>query len=632
MPPPHERRPDWGSQRTERMPGRPQPRTERIAPQAPPPAPPHQPQGQEPSRRRKPWLIPAAAAGALALIYLGDLALSSGKMPRGTEVGGIEVGGMSTTAAEQTLRSRLEPEKGKYIPIEAGSVRTKLTPEAAGLHIDWSTTLADADDQPLNPFTRMSSLFGSRRQIDVVTQADNEALSDALDGINSLVRKEPADGTIRFDGLTPKAVSAVPGTNLDNAGATTAILRDWTSGNTVQLPILEVEPAGQVTDAAITTAITDLAKPAVSDDVKVVGEGKEATITPRTIAGALSFAPDGRGGLKPVVDVPAITDAVKPQLASTEQPAKDASVTLVGATPQVTPSSNGRGVDYEKTFAGLAEVLARTDDRTVTAIYGDQPAKLTTDKVEKLGIKGVISKFSTGGFAADSGLNIKRAAETINGRILQPGETFSLNNATGLREAPQGYVAAGIIEDGHPARGVGGGVSQLATTLYNAAYFAGMTDVGHREHSYYISRYPPAREATVFEGAIDLQFRNDLPTGVLIQTVWTPSNITVQFWGTKKFEVTSAPGPKTNPVPQQTLTIPAGEKCSPSPGGPGFTTTDTRTMKDVTTGQSTSKTRTVRYKPSPKVVCAGAEPPPGAEPEPEDHYDADSPEDSEPPG
>ncbi|WP_345045874.1 winged helix-turn-helix transcriptional regulator, partial [Georgenia daeguensis] len=90
------------------------------------------------------------------------------------------------------------------------------------------------------------------------------------------------------------------------------------------------------------------------------------------------------------------------------------------------------------------------------------------------------------------------------------------------------------------AREVGGGISQFATTLYNASYFSGMKDAGHKEHSYYISRYPAGREATVFQNhdgssVIDLKFTNDAPTGVVIQTIWTPSSITVRMWGTKRY-------------------------------------------------------------------------------------------------
>jgi vancomycin resistance protein YoaR len=194
-----------------------------------------------------------------------------------------------------------------------------------------------------------------------------------------------------------------------------------------------------------------------------------------------------------------------------------------------------------------------------------------------------------------------------------PGETFSLNETTGHRTAAKGYVEAGIISDGAPGRGVGGGVSQFATTTYNAAYFAGLKDAGHKEHSFYISRYPPGREATVFQNAdgstaIDMKFTNIMDTGIAIQTVWTPQTITVRLWGTKKYEVESITGPKTNITEPQPRQGPAAN-CKPSNGSQGFTITDTRVVREVGTGREVSRTtRTVKYNPNPKIVCGG--PPP----------------------
>jgi vancomycin resistance protein YoaR len=558
------------------------------------------------SLAKRRWMVPAAALGVLLLAYLVDLAATRGDMPRGVQVSGVALGGLTEAAAQQTLIAELTPDLRRNVAIRAGQVSTSLAPASAGLRVDWASTIDAAAHQPLNPFTRLGSLFGATTEVGVVTSADENRLGDALDGINTLVRKDPTDGGVRYDGSTPTAVKPAPGTALDLPAAAAEIKRDWTAGLPLELPTTSVEPAGHVSDAAVSKTLAEVAGPAVSAPVTVIGNGREASLSPSIIAGALSFVPDGTGGLKPIVDIPKLADAIRPELVTTEQPAMDASVSLIGATPVVTPSVDGHGINYEDTFAGLVEVLKRPVNRQISAVYAAQPAKLTTEQVDALGIKGSISTFSTGGFAADSGQNIKRAAETINGQILKPGETFSLNTATGPRDAPQGYVPAGIIEAGHPARGIGGGVSQLATTLYNAAYFAGMTDTGHQEHSYYISRYPVAREATVYEGAIDLKFRNDLTTGVLIQTAWTPASITVTFWGTKRYEVTSATSPRSNPIPQQTLNMPPGQPCTPSAGGQGFTATDTRTMRDLGNGQTTTSTHTVHYKPSPAVVCAAA--------------------------
>jgi vancomycin resistance protein YoaR len=215
----------------------------------------------------------------------------------------------------------------------------------------------------------------------------------------------------------------------------------------------------------------------------------------------------------------------------------------------------------------------------------------------------VMGEFTTGGFAVDSGRNIKRAAEVINGTIIGPGETFSLNGLTEPRDAAHGYIEAGVIQDGHASRDVGGGVSQVATTTYNAAYFAGMTDVVHKPHSFYISRYPPGREATVVGGPVDLKWRNDTPGGVLVQTVWTPSTLTVRIWGTKRYNVTSTPGPRTKPTTPNKVEIPAGEPCTPSQGAPGFTITDTRTLRDLRTGAVRTEKRTTKYNPAPIVSC-----------------------------
>jgi vancomycin resistance protein YoaR len=102
---------------------------------------------------------------------------------------------------------------------------------------------------------------------------------------------------------------------------------------------------------------------------------------------------------------------------------------------------------------------------------------------------------------------------------------------------------------------------------------------------------------------IDLKFTNDSATGIAIQTIWTPSSLTVKLWGTKRYTVESIPGTRANPSDPQTKPGPA-ENCHASNGAPGFTTTDTRVLKDASSGREVSRsTRTVRYNPQPKITC-----------------------------
>ncbi len=553
--------------------------------------------------QRRAALVAAAVLGLLALVYGIDLGLSRGEVPRGVTVAGVPVGGLERPVAEQRLREEIEPRLTEPVPVRAGTIQTTLDPAAAGLGLDWPATLDQAGEQPLNPWTRLTSLFTSR-EVGVVTTADRERLLGALEALRPQTDRPPAEGTIRFEGTTPVPVDPVPGQNLEVAGATEAMRAGWASGRPVTLPV-RVIPVS-TTPEGIRTAITEIAEPAVSGPVTITGDGAKAILEPEVIATALRFAPADNGGLTVTVDGPIVIGALAPQLARTEVRGRDAEIVFQGSTPTVVPSVDGRTIDWPKSLEPLMEVLARTEDRMLPALYVDQPAKFTTEEANALDAGQVISSFTTGGFAADSGRNIRRIAEQVNGTVVEPGATFSLNGLTAPRNAANGYVEAGIIEDGRPKRGIGGGVSQFATTLYNASYFAGMTDVEHQEHSYYISRYPAGREATVFEGAIDLRFRNDGRTPVLIQTVWTPSDVTVRFLGSKQYDVESITGPRTDFTEPQTQSI-VGEPCTSSSGSPGFTVTDTRILRDPGSGAVVDRqTRQVTYDPQPIVVCESA--------------------------
>jgi hypothetical protein len=140
--------------------------------------------------------------------------------------------------------------------------------------------------------------------------------------------------------------------------------------------------------------------------------------------------------------------------------------------------------------------------------------------------------------------NIHLIADTVNGVVVAPGETFSVNQHVGPRTTAKGYLPAGAIIGGvlyccdHPVN-IGGGVSQFATTLFNAVFFGGYDIVAHSPHSLYFTRYPMGREATLVDPAPDLVFHNDTATPMLIEAVYSETSITVRVYGNNEGRATT---------------------------------------------------------------------------------------------
>jgi vancomycin resistance protein YoaR len=179
--------------------------------------------------------------------------------------------------------------------------------------------------------------------------------------------------------------------------------------------------------------------------------------------------------------------------------------------------------------------------------------------------------------------NIHRAAQILDRVLLQPGERFSMNQSLGKRTIARGFVSAPAISGPIHINSIGGGVSQVATTLYNAAFFAGLRLIAHTPHSFYISRYPKGREATISWGGPELVFQNDWDAPLLMRLKTTPTSITVWFYsqvlGRRVTSVTGAPRDVVRPqtVYVKDATLPPGSRrLLQSAGASGFTVSYTR--------------------------------------------------------
>jgi vancomycin resistance protein YoaR len=184
---------------------------------------------------------------------------------------------------------------------------------------------------------------------------------------------------------------------------------------------------------------------------------------------------------------------------------------------------------------GVAAGQARSDgdppaSSPLPSIPGPPQPRIRDPEPKPPPANEVVARFTTRYPAGEPRVtNIRRAAELLDGTQLRPGATFSMNAALGERTLERGFVPAPSIVDDRFVDSVGGGISQVATALYNAAFFAGLDLVEHTPHSIYIDRYPLGREATISWGGPELVFRNDWPAPLRMHLRATDTELTVRF-------------------------------------------------------------------------------------------------------
>lgn len=199
----------------------------------------------------------------------------------------------------------------------------------------------------------------------------------------------------------------------------------------------------------------------------------------------------------------------------------------------VLPSVNGTTCCGTNSVERLNSALAAPVRHPVVLDTNQIPASVTTESLQSLSIVEPIGTFTTKHKAGEVRVkNIHRIADLLQGKVIKPGETFSVNDTIGPRSKANGFFSAGVIEQGLFKEDFGGGISQFATTMFNAAFFAGLDLVEYQAHSLYINRYPYGREATLSFPKPDLKVRNNTPHGILIWPTYTSTTITVTLFST----------------------------------------------------------------------------------------------------
>jgi vancomycin resistance protein YoaR len=541
--------------------------------------------------------------------YAAAYAFAGEKVPQGTSVAGIEIGGKSHDDAVRAVEDGFAEREKLDVTVEGRAVA--LTAEEAGISVDAEATVDEAGGGRSWAPGRLWNYYTGGDDLEPVVDVDERALAAALDEIDRSQGTPATEGDVVFRAGNARAVRATEGEEVDREAARQALTAAYVGGDPAELALVPATP--DIDQEDVQDALNDFGNPAVSAPVTLVFDTTRVKLRPADFAPALGMKPED-GALVPDLDEKKLAAIVRSRFAKTDGAPVDATVRLVDGRPKVVPAKPG--VEYDPSdisSAFLALVVKEPGQREMKVKATVQKADFSTQDARALKIKEKVSTFTTYyPYAEYRNINIGRAAELVNGTVLKPGDTFSLNDTVGERTKENGFTKGFIISNGVFKEDFGGGVSQMATTTFNAMFFAGLEDVEHKPHSFYIDRYPVGREATVAWGAVDLRFKNDTPYGVLIQANVTPSTpssqgvVTVSMWSTKYWDITTKTGNRYNFTPEKTRTL-TGPDCEPNEGYGGFDINVWRYFRKA--GSSTlvrSEKFHTTYTPSDTVICKPA--------------------------
>jgi len=529
------------------------------------------------SRASRIAIIAAAAPIALvalaSVVFALDRVSNGGEVLGGISVGGVELSGFSESQARRALQD-LEAEMAAVpLVFEVQGTRFEIPPTAVGFDLDEEGLLAEAMQQGRagglgGQFRWWLSHMGNRgdARLELAGTWNPEMLLGYLDTWEQeAIAEPPFEGGITVQDGTVVPLNPEPGTGIDREATVAlvdAVMLDL-SREPIVVPTALVSPTLSL--AEVGTAVAR-AENLISEAVVLsrLNPDVQVRFPPEVLAAALRsevVGPPDAPEIELSFALEPLVEFLEPQRAEIEFQPVDAEIVIRQAPgdigvepaeqwglPAIIPSRTGLLIDAEALPAAI-QAAATARSRTGPFPYKEgAPPDLSTEDAEALGIRELISDhdgavccttfFTPGGDEKNLNRisNIHLMADLINGTIVLPGESFSINDFVGRRTAEKGFKPAGaiigpIIECCDSPANMGGGVSQFATTMFNAIFWSGLEDVEHTPHTLYISRYPEGIEATLGWPGPDLVFRNNTDSAVYIWTGHSDNSVTVKFYG-----------------------------------------------------------------------------------------------------
>lgn len=454
-------------------------------------------------------------------------------------VNGKSFGLLKTDDAREALRDYLSKKNEKPLRFSIDGRSVLVKPEEAGVTISIDKTLEHFDKvfnerQLFKKYLSYLKGFFTRLEVPVVFSADKKLLTAITKKFNENFGRLPVDAEVYFDDSgNPVYKKEKEGlciaAEVVEKSAKEALLygKVQTLKKEVCLPEVLLQDVKQLVEDQLPVflqkkliLLTDDVEEEVSSNAlkKILISGK--------VNGKLTF----------VIDPEKFKKELDPFFKKIEVKPVNASFDVASGKVVIKPDKPGYEVDVEKTAEKASRELQQSNLAQVELELKPIQADITYEEAKGFGIVELVSTFSTEYNPNQTArvTNIKLLAKLLDGQLIAPGEVFSFNERIGPRTLERGFKLAPTIINGKLVDTAGGGACQVGTTLFNTAFFAGVKIVERHNHSFYISHYPPGRDATVSYGSYDLKFKNDYQSWLLIKANATSSKITISFYGTKE--------------------------------------------------------------------------------------------------
>ena len=536
---------------------------------------------------------------AVALILLGCYIWSITVVPPNTKLFGYDIGSKLSPKVYEQINVAVKDKVNNPINFQTPQGVFTVTPEQIGLELDLPATI-NGIRKNIFMFLK-SSVFSS--EIKPTINLDDNTFKTALAKVITANTKDPINATLATQGGKVVTTEAVSGTEIDWEKTKKSLRESWLyEGRTAEIAIAYIPPA--VSNEDVNKVRTNLADLAVAAPITLKIGARSVEISPEIIGTALKFIPN-QEKLESKFDENVIISEISRQIPNIQTTASDAKFDFIGDKVVVVPAQEGIKFNPGQLDAALSPVFRQKDNRVVNLDSAVIKPLITTESLDALGIKEQLSTFRQDfDYLPYREKNVGQAARYMDGKILKPGEIFSMNETIKERTTKNGYVKGIYIgEGGRFDFGLGGGVSIITSATWTAAFYAGLERIEQRAHSVHIARYTPGLEATVSWPKLDLKFRNNTKNNILIKAIPARDGITISMYGTKEYDRITAKFGEPYNLNNKIDTVNSYDpNCLAQDPAPGFKIVVTRQFwKNNSIVQS--ENLTTSYKPSDHVIC-----------------------------